>query len=188
MNTDYFIFQQLNNLAGHYKAVEYLVIFFGNYFPWLLAAALVIFISLGKNKEEKKQNRIIAVVGFASGLISRFFFTETIWFFYFRPRPYVVHQAFQYIYPMTKESFPSGHAAFFFGLAAAVYFLNKKVGWWFLGGAFLICVARVFAGVHYPADILIGALIGIFTGWISTKYLIKIINKKRLFYWLDLER
>jgi undecaprenyl-diphosphatase len=179
MNTDYFIFQQLNNLAGNYQMVEYLAIFFGNYFPYLLGAVLAVFIFLGKNQEEKKQKRIMVGAAFISGLVSRFVFTEIIWFFYFRSRPFAAHSVFQYIQPMTEKSFPSGHAAFFFGLAAAVYFFQKKVhsersrraGYWFFAGAFLISVARVFAGIHYPSDILAGAAIGIVTGWATSRIL-----------------
>jgi undecaprenyl-diphosphatase len=180
VNLDYYLFQQLNSLTKHYKIIEYLVIFFGNYFPYLLGAALAGFVFLGKNKEERRQNKIMVIVAFASGLVSRFVFTEIIWFFYFRPRPFVTHQAFQYIYPMTKESFPSGHAAFFFGLASVVYFFNKKAGWWFFAGAFLISIARIFAGIHYPLDILAGALIGILTGWAFVACFKMIISRRKV--------
>jgi undecaprenyl-diphosphatase len=49
----------------------------------------------------------------------------------------------------------------------AVYFYNKKISIWFFVAAFLIGLARVFTGVHYPLDILGGAVIGIFVGWLT---------------------
>ena len=113
----------------------------------------------------------MVAVAFTSAVISRFVFTQVIWFSYFRPRPFVFHSVFQYISPMTNNSFPSGHAAFFFGLATVVYLFNKKIGYWFLTGAFLISIARIFAGIHYPSDILVGAAIGIFTGWVFVRCL-----------------
>jgi undecaprenyl-diphosphatase len=72
------------------------------------------------------------------------------------------------------QSFPSGHAAFFFALATAVTLFNKKVhpersrrtGIWLFVGAFLISLARIYAGVHYPSDILAGAAVGVFSGWL----------------------
>ncbi len=65
-----------------------------------------------------------------------------------------------------EASFPSGHATFYFALATIVYFYNKKVGIWFFIVSFFIAVARVFVGVHWPSDILAGALLGILMGYI----------------------
>ena len=111
-------------------------------------------------------------------------------YLFFRPRPFVDHAVNQLInYRAIAASFPSGHAAFFFGLATA-YFLSKKirpegapqsgtirrVSFWLFVAAALISLARVFVGVHYPSDILAGALVGIFSGWLvwrATKKFIK---------------
>lgn len=60
-------------------------------------------------------------------------------------------------------SFPSGHAAFYFALAFAVYLYHKKAGAFFLTGAALISISRVAGGIHYPSDILAGAILGYFT-------------------------
>ncbi|PIY74247.1 MAG: hypothetical protein COY85_03785, partial [Candidatus Portnoybacteria bacterium CG_4_10_14_0_8_um_filter_40_50] len=38
---------------------------------------------------------------------------------------------------------------------------NKKLGLWFLGASIFMSLARVVAGVHYPLDILGGAIVGI---------------------------
>ena len=75
-------------------------------------------------------------------------------------------------------SFPSGHAAFFFALAMAVYFYNKKWGTWFFATAILITVARVIAGVHYPPDILGGAVIGIMVAYIVFYFAERTKSKK----------
>lgn len=66
--------------------------------------------------------------------------------------------------------FASSHAANTFGLAA---FLNLKMKgklrflpWLFLWAA-VISYTRIYLGVHYPLDILVGALVGIAAGLIS---------------------
>jgi undecaprenyl-diphosphatase len=63
----------------------------------------------------------------------------------------------------TDFSFFSGHAAASFSISMLVYlFLRKKTAWigllfvW----ALLFTVSRIFVGVHYPIDIIIGALVG----------------------------
>ena len=75
-------------------------------------------------------------------------------------------------------SFPSGHAAFFFALAMAVYFFNKKWGLVFFSAAILMTIARVISGVHYPTDILGGAVIGVATAYIVFYFAEKIKPKE----------
>lgn len=64
--------------------------------------------------------------------------------------------------PLSTTSFPSRHSAIAF---AAAYFLHRHakgpvvvVGWIL---AVLVAVGRVLVGVHYPSDVLAGALVGI---------------------------
>ncbi len=68
--------------------------------------------------------------------------------------------------------FASSHAANTFGTAAFLYLLLKKskplMGWLFLWAA-LVSYTRIYLGVHYPADIVVGGIVGILCGWISFK-------------------
>jgi len=65
-------------------------------------------------------------------------------------------------------SFTSSHAANHFGIAMYLYLvLRKHFGRWmllFFVWAFFICYAQMYVGVHYPFDILGGAVIGCLTG------------------------
>jgi len=61
-------------------------------------------------------------------------------------------------------SFPSGHMTFLFALGMAIYFHNKKAGYLLFAGGFLIGLARIFVGVHYPLDIFGGIILGILVG------------------------
>jgi undecaprenyl-diphosphatase len=80
-----------------------------------------------------------------------------------RPRPFVqlgpavVHGFYQ----PSDPSFPSNLAAVVFGLAFAVWFMNKRWGAWLLAMAFVACFARVYVGIHYPSDILGGMAFGV---------------------------
>ena len=49
----------------------------------------------------------------------------------------------------------------FFALATAVWFANRKWGAWYFILATLMGIARIYAGVHWPLDIIGGAAIGI---------------------------
>lgn len=59
------------------------------------------------------------------------------------------------------KSFPSSHAVNNFAIATLFSFYYRRWKWWFLGWAALVALSRPAVGVHYPSDILGGALIGI---------------------------
>jgi len=71
-------------------------------------------------------------------------------------------------------SFTSSHAANHFGMAVFFFLtLKKHIGNWAylsLVWAALICYAQVYVGVHYPLDIAGGAVIGILTGYLTSRF------------------
>lgn len=62
------------------------------------------------------------------------------------------------------SSFPSDNATYLFAIAAGLWWIAP--GWGLFFGAFGACAAsaRVFLGIHYPSDAVVGALIGIAIG------------------------
>ncbi len=62
------------------------------------------------------------------------------------------------------SSFPSDNATLHFGLAAVLFTVSRPLGLLAFLQAFIsVAFARVYEGWHYPSDILLGAMIGIFT-------------------------
>ncbi len=63
---------------------------------------------------------------------------------------------------------PSCHAANSFGLAMYVVFMFRKrwLSIFIIVWAFCNCYTRVYLGVHYPGDLLVGGIIGGFGGWL----------------------
>ena len=59
-----------------------------------------------------------------------------------------------------KYSFPSSHAANFFGVAVVAGAFYKRTRYYLYPLASLVAIGRVYLGVHYPSDILAGAIFG----------------------------
>lgn len=64
------------------------------------------------------------------------------------------------------NSFPSGHTCAAFAAAAAWWNTAPKgwVKWAGVGMAVCMGLSRLYVGVHYPSDVLVGALVGTFSG------------------------
>ena len=56
---------------------------------------------------------------------------------------------------------PANSAAAFFGIASAIWWVHRRAGVVLLAVAGLHAFLRVYTGVHYPSDVVVGALIGV---------------------------
>ncbi|MCX8009814.1 MAG: phosphatase PAP2 family protein, partial [Ignavibacteria bacterium] len=80
----------------------------------------------------------------------------------------------------SSYSFPSSHAVNNFCMATFFSFYFKNLKWIFFSVAFIVALSRVFVGVHYPSDVIGGALIGIAIGYfgiLSSEFIFKKIYK-----------
>lgn len=75
--------------------------------------------------------------------------------------------------------FISSHAANHFAIAAFLFFLFRNKFRWvaiFFIWAFLIAYSRVYLGVHYPGDVILGGMAGLLFGSIFLKYFQKYLK------------
>ena len=81
-----------------------------------------------------------------------------------------------------RYGFPSCHAANTFGLAFFIWFLFRK-RWltvFMMGWALLTCYSRIYLGVHYPGDLIVGTLIGLFAAYIVYRLFLKVSGHKTM--------
>ena len=161
---DYLIFQKLNGFVGQHPLFDILTVFIAECLGYLLIFILLLYFLKDSGKYKP-----ILIKALSAAVLARFVITEIIRFFWYKPRPFIENHVNFLLKQSNSPSFPSGHAAFFFGLSTLVYFYNKKAGIWFLIASFLISIARVYGGVHWPSDILAGAIVGIFSAYFVNK-------------------
>ena len=174
MSPDLRLFNWINGFGGHVPALDRLVSGLADDYFMIIAMCLVL-VGLWFGTREaaaRERNQIAVLKAMASlGIASGFVAWANVIFvvgnkspgtfiheIFNRARPFVqlgptvVHGFYQ----PTDPSFPSNLAAVVFGLALAIWLMNKRWGTLLLGMAFVACFARVYVGIHYPSDILGG--------------------------------
>jgi undecaprenyl-diphosphatase len=121
-------------------------IFFADYLIYIIGIVLLILFFI-------KKNRLMVISTVVSVFLSRIIITE--------PLKRIINATRPNGEPL---SFPSGHAAIVFAIAMAIFYFNKKWGIVAFIVAILVGFSRIWIGVHYPIDILAGALVGILSG------------------------
>ena len=157
--------------------------FFDATMPWFRTANtwiplylfIIAFVTLNFGKKGWLWVLFAVITVLACNFISSDIIKELIW----RTRPCrdeLLQTPVRLIVPYcpSSSSFTSSHAANHFGMAAFIFFSGRHLyGRWlslfFLWG-FIIIYAQVYVGVHYPLDVLTGALVGILSGWCFARF------------------
>ena len=62
-----------------------------------------------------------------------------------------------------EDCFPSGHTTLSFAMATVLFYCFPKYRWFFFSIAALVALCRVALTAHFPADVVMGAYVGIFS-------------------------
>jgi undecaprenyl-diphosphatase len=180
---DYTIAYWINHLgAGTF--VDGLSALISSYTFFIGVFVLLAVIILAKDRKKGK----IVIVALLIALALHFIITDGIFKgligneLYFRERPYIAHP--NEIIPIgelsTDASFPSGHVAATLAMLTVLVYYYKKYWPAALIFALLMEFSRIHNGMHYPSDVLAGALFGIAYGKIAICVTKHFIKKKEL--------
>lgn len=133
-------------------------IFFASYAIYLLAG-VVLFLLVRANVSAKRS--VAQAVLFCIVVLVPIMLNAALGTLAFRERPFAALD-FEPLIAIASQSksFPSDHTAIAFSLAALGSQLRPRFAMLLFFAAFLIGFGRVYTGVHYPSDIIAGALVG----------------------------
>ena len=157
---DWSLFHVLNSGVATRDWLEDPVTAFTNLAVPLYAAATIALWFLARPYGDRRWKRAcISALGAAAIAMAT---NQVISHLWERPRPFAAHKALTHLLsaPSPDPSFPSDHAAAAFAIAFAVLAISRRAGMLFLVAATLIGLSRIAVGLHYPSDVLAGAVVG----------------------------
>ena len=162
MTLDLASFRAINGMAGRSDALDAFFVFCATYLIFAMIAVVLAYVVVAwktSHFEGRVENLAHVVWAAAIGFVTE----RVIGFLWFRPRPFAALEGVTKLADRlaTEKSFPSAHATFAFALAAGVALHNRKWGNALLAMAALVAFGRVAVGVHYPTDVVAGALVGL---------------------------
>lgn len=172
----------LINQSWTNPVLDFVMIYFSNKFFWIPFYVLVIAFMI--RTFGKKTSVIVLFLGL-SVLLSDRITSGLMKPMFNRVRP--CHEAqltprlIDGVHCSDTGSMASSHAANHFAIAifmVLLYSREKKANlwFWFLWAA-SVAYSRVYLGVHYPSDVLVGALVGLLMGYICFKLQAWVLNR-----------
>lgn len=162
MNLDVWLFHGINDFVGTIPALDWAARALVNDYvvPTTMSLTAVALWLAGATEEERRRNQR-AVLMIALALLLANALIKDLAIIYFRPRPFATEEVKLLFYRPSVSSFPSVPTTMAFCFAAGVFVANRKIGKFMCVLGSLYGLARVYAGVHYPLDVIGGAAIGI---------------------------
>lgn len=146
--------------------------------------AAVVFIALHRHNRRENTPRLFSRRSLAEGLylsigiLLAWGISYLMKIGFHIPRPFLQFPEIAPLFPYGGfNSFPSGHATLFAGLATSMMMVHRDIGIFFVIPALLIGITRVIAGVHFPIDVMFGWLLGSVVSYFTYKFLTRKFQK-----------
>lgn len=160
MSWEWSILHTLNNFLFHHDAVEDPLLVYINVSEALFVGALVLVFLFANGERLRSWRRAAVAAVLSAGLALAIgkVISEVV----DRARPFVVdpHGVHLFAAHAADPGFPSDHATGAFAVATAIFLRDRRWGAVALVAATVLSIGRVAIGVHFPSDVLAGAVLG----------------------------
>lgn len=164
------ILQSLNRAAGQWPAFDVAVVWAADapFVKGCVFGAVMWALWCGSSEALKPARRAIIIATIVGALAAEFLARVAALVLPFRPRP-LHNPAFEFVVPgglpRTElggwSAFPSDHAVMFAAVAVGILFASRRAGvFLFVWAVVVICLPRIYLGLHHPTDILGGLALG----------------------------
>jgi undecaprenyl-diphosphatase len=157
---DYRLAHALDSFSAHHDSFEDPLRAYVGASQVVFAAVLVVLLLLvpGARRELSRRAAVAAAASLALALLLTHLLAGVV----DRPRPFVAHPGtiHAFLAHAADPGFPSEHSAAAFAIATAVALRVKSWGAILFALAAVLAAGRVFLGLHYPSDVLVGAVVG----------------------------
>ena len=173
---DYKIMREVN--CNRHTCLDNSFQFISNSNMYVTAGAPFVLLGTGIFSHNKNLVRMgeDAAISFAISSVATYALKNT----FRRERPFVTHKDIVKLSNGGGMSFPSGHTSAAFAIATSIALDNKQ--WYIRTAVFtyagLVGYSRIHLGVHYPSDVLAGAVVGIASAYAG----------KRINTWLNKDK
>lgn len=161
-------FRLINDLGKQYPYLNPVIVFLAEYMLYFLCLSIVVywFTRTNRNRMMVIQAVIAFILAEILGKIAGQFHSH------YQPFAVLPHVN-QLIEHDIDNSFPSDHTILFFSVCISFWLVRKKGEWLWLMLPFCVAISRIWVGVHYPIDVITGALLGVisalFVYWLVPK-------------------
>jgi undecaprenyl-diphosphatase len=157
---DLSVLHALNSLLFHNDALEDPLLAYVQASEALFIAMLVVVLAIAYGVKWRPWRRAAAAAGLSAGLALGV--GQIIGNLTDRARPFVAHPhlVHLFVHHAADASFPSDHATASFAIGVAILLRRRSWGIVVLVLAVILSVGRVALGLHYPTDMIGGALLG----------------------------
>lgn len=161
-------FRLINDLGKQYPYLNPVIVFLAEYMLYFLCLSIVVYWFTRTNK-----NRMMVIQAVIAFILAEIL-GKMAGQFHSHYQPFaVLPHVNQLIEHDIDNSFPSDHTILFFSVCISFWLVRKKGEWLWLMLPFCVAISRIWVGVHYPIDVITGALLGVisalFVYWLVPK-------------------
>ncbi|ASK64105.1 undecaprenyl-diphosphatase [Virgibacillus phasianinus] len=157
------LFRAINDLGKQYTYLNPVFEFIAEYMVYFLCLSVIMFwFSRGNNK-----NRIMIISAGIAFVLAEII-GKLAGLFHSNNQPFAtLSNVNKLIEHSIDNSFPSDHTILFFAFCFSFWLFGKRFGFVWIILASLVAFSRIWVGVHYPADVIVGGGIGIIAAFIT---------------------
>lgn len=169
------LFRLINDLGKQHTFFNPIFVFIAEYTVIFLALAVITFWFT-----RVKQNRIMIICGSITFVIAEIV-GKVAGKIHSNKQPFAeLSNVNQLIEKAVDNSFPSDHTILFFSFCMSFWLFKGGKGFIWILLAFLVGISRIWVGVHYPADIMVGAIISIISAFLMFRIVPKLSMTQKL--------